>query len=73
MSERIKCKWCCGTGTIPASGYTPAHRCPDCGGKGWMNQCQGCGSLVAWDEGVVIKGEMWCFTCNEQREEEPNE
>ena len=65
MSKRIKCKWCCGTGTIPASGYAPAHRCRDCGGRGAVYPCVKCDKLLAWDEGVLVEGGRLCDDCNE--------
>ena len=70
MSERIKCKWCCGTGTIPPSGYALAHRCTDCGGHGYMLLCEKCGKPVVWDEGQEVEGELWCNDCAEGRGED---
>ena len=66
MSKPIKCKWCCGTGTTPASGGAPAHRCSDCGGRGEVWPCEGgCGKLLAWNEGVLIGDDLWCNECAE--------
>lgn len=38
------CKWCCGTGIqYVESGSSLCYACPDCGGSGYLPECDQCG------------------------------
>lgn len=65
----MSCKWCAGTGVIPAGYNYLAHDCPDCEGTGEeivIKDCTECGEEFRAES----EEDITCQTCIEKEEKE---